>query len=161
MGNFSMEIDNPTIGSNLILSVWPWIPGLVAHTNWTWQIDTFKSANTGFFEGEINYNLSTTYAVGNFERTAVSFDYKQNITKGNQNTTLIYDKETGVLLYGFSEIQFLNYYVIELKLDSSSLVTQSNVPKTNSTPIDTFYSFLGLMTLAVVFVLVKNKRKIV
>lgn len=143
IGNLTLATDNPTIGSNLAFSVWPWIPGLVAQTNWTWQINEANIAsNEGFLAGSMDIttvlNSSNSYNFNfiDFNRQVIEFNYHQNFP-GNQNTTLIYDTETGVLLHGYTELYFDKLYFLELELISSTLITTSNaielVSSTSST----------------------------
>ncbi|MHA2105588.1 MAG: hypothetical protein ACW981_19345 [Candidatus Hodarchaeales archaeon] len=160
-GNLSLSIDNPSIGSNLGFSIWPWIPGLVTHSNWTWHIQEAVSASQGqYLLGDISINGvndSKAYQIGDFNRIGIEFVYQQ-AKPGNQNTTLIYDQATGVLLYGFSEIFIEKMYFLELDLISSSLITSTNFQETkgvNFTLISVI-SILGFMS--VVIVRLKNKK---
>ena len=132
IGNLTLATDNPTIGSNLAFSVWPWIPGLVSQPNWAWQINEANTAsNGGFLAGSmdittvLNSSINFNFNFFNYNRQVIEFNYQQNFP-GNQNTTLIYDTETGVLIYGYTELYFDKFYFLELDLISSTLITSSN-----------------------------------
>jgi hypothetical protein len=133
LGNLTnYETDNSDIANSLTFSIWPWTPGLVTHTNWTdHKLDAVFAANGQYLQGTLLINSQTTYNTTSFSRTAIKFDYTQNKSLGNQNTSLIYDYETGVLLYGYSEINFFTPYIIELEFLNSSLITSSNVQSTD------------------------------
>ncbi|MHA1984011.1 MAG: hypothetical protein ACW967_06630 [Candidatus Hodarchaeales archaeon] len=162
LGNLSLNTDNPSIGSNLGFSVWPWIPGLVANTNWTRHVQDAVSASQGkYLLGDISIkgvNDSKPYKINDFNRQAIEFVYKQD-KPGNQNTTLIYDQETGVLLYGFTEIFIDKMYFLELELISSSLISSSNFQELGGVnfPVINLVSIFGF--ISVVIFRLNNKKK--
>ena len=137
-----------------MLSVYPWLPGLVTHTNWTWHQ---AQAHEGL--DDVNGTISvveSTYKVFGIERAAINFTFVQD-KPGNQNTTLTYDKKTGVLLESFSEINFGTLYRMKLILvqcnclSSSSLKAQWTVTGYNEDFIGAWYSdawlFRGYFTV--------------
>lgn len=128
IGNLTTYTNNTYIAEVLILSIYGWFPGLVtSSTNWDNQLQAAQEAAQGQFtlgtivRNDIEYNYS-----GKF-RHAINFTYNQDLSIGNQNTTLIYDKKSGVLLEGYSELQFLNRYVLRLKLVHSELISTVSV----------------------------------
>lgn len=128
IGNTTVTSDNEDIASSLTLSVWPWHPGLVTHINWTHHtLQATAAAESVYLQGTLTVEENLSYEFGSFNRKAVKFVYNQNSSLGNQNTSLVYDMATGVLLQSLSEIQFDEYYVIGLELSTSSLISSSNV----------------------------------
>jgi hypothetical protein len=161
-GNLSLSMDNPSIGSNLGFSIWPWIPGLVTHTNWTWHVQEAVSASQGqYLLGDITINginESKAYKIGDFDRQAIEFGYKQD-KPGNQNTTLIYDQETGVLLYGFTEIFIDKMYFLELDLISSSLIASTNFQEVEGVNFSLINPIFIFGFISVITFRLKTKKK--
>ena len=157
-GNLSDYSNNYDIGSNLALSIWPWIPGLLTHNNWTWhKLEIQKATLEGFSQGETNIKENKGYNFSNLTRNSIKFVYHQNISLGNQNTTLIYDMDSGVLLYGFSEIFIKNYYVLEITLKSSTLINSSNyISSVNFSN----YFIIGFFCLTIPKLLFKISKKV-
>ena len=119
------QTDNSELSLQFAISVYPWYPGFVTSpSNWTYQKEEAKNA-ADLLQGQINITEGLANA-SNMFRTSYQFDFKQDLSVGNQNTTLIYDKDTGVLLYAYSEFQGSVLYKIELELVSSSLILSSN-----------------------------------
>jgi len=113
-GNMTLTLVNDSdIASALTLSIWPWFPGLISHLNWSQVIVEAKAANTGFMQGNLTIVEYTRF---------ILFSYQQNKTSG-QNTTLIYDLNTGILMSGYTA--FGDYYlglVYEEKLENESVI---------------------------------------
>jgi hypothetical protein len=64
---------------------------------------------------------------------------------------LIYDTETGLLLYGQSEILFTNLYKIELELNSTTLIeVTTNTSPVNTAGFETLVLVLGLISVKLV-----------
>jgi uncharacterized membrane protein len=112
MGNLTVLANDSLIGSELMLSIWPWFPGLVSSLNWA---DVDREANSS----------ATGWMAGTLEiRTAASsktYIYHQGPT-GNQNTTLVYDLQTGILLAAYTEIYIANDYHLGLQLSEAALL---------------------------------------
>jgi hypothetical protein len=106
IGNLTIQADDSRIAAELAFSVWPWFPGLISHLAWGSVDQAARDANTAFMEGELEI-LTTS--------TTKSFIYHQGMS-GNQNTTLIYDRQTGLLLEGYTEFFFLNDYHLGVEL---------------------------------------------
>ncbi|MHA2233469.1 MAG: hypothetical protein ACXAB4_13385 [Candidatus Hodarchaeales archaeon] len=113
-GNLSLMVDNAETGSNLVLSVYPWLPGLITHTNWTWHKAQAQTGLGVFVNGTLSI-LDTTTEILGVEREAVIFAFEQD-KPGNQNTTLFYDKDTGVLLKADTEVRFASLFRMSLIL---------------------------------------------
>ncbi|MHA1973473.1 MAG: hypothetical protein ACTSW1_10795 [Candidatus Hodarchaeales archaeon] len=123
IGNLTTLTTNNKTAEVLVLSVWGWFPGLVTSINWTLQRQVASSAAQGLYTSGTLDIKELSYPLGGHVFSAIQFDYKQSPDLGNQNTTLIYDKDTGLLLEGFTELFFSHYYVLHLRLESSDLVT--------------------------------------
>lgn len=135
IGNSSIvKTDNYDLANTFALSIYPWSPGFVMNpSNWSLSESQASNAAKGkYLQGNLTITNNLNYTVSGFTRDAVQFVYSQNLTLGNQNTTLVYDFATGVLLYAKSSIFFSSLYKIELKLQSSTLITTSNVVTTSS-----------------------------
>jgi hypothetical protein len=154
IGNVTdIQTDNNDIASNLGLSIWPWMAGLVMNPNdWTYQKDEAKSASgSEFLQGTLEINEGLNYSILDFSRKAVEFTYLQNLTLGNQNTTLIFDLDSGVLLYGKSEFLGDVLYIIELELTSSTLIVSSNYNASG-------FTILFPITILVIIYSIRNRR---
>jgi len=106
IGNMTVYANDTTIGSELVLSIWPWFPGLVSHLDWTTVDENATDAVTGWMEGDLEVKTTAT---------TKTYIYRQG-PYGNQNTTLIYDAATGILLEGYTEIFFGRDYHLGLRL---------------------------------------------
>ncbi|MFX0199941.1 MAG: hypothetical protein ACFFCW_27785 [Candidatus Hodarchaeota archaeon] len=129
IGNLTIPTNDSRIAAELAFSIWPWFPGLISHLTWATVDQRAADAASGLLVGELEI-LTTT--------TTKSYIYHQ-AAPGNQNTTLIYDKQTGILLEGYTEFFFLNDYHLGVELVR---VTQ--------VPTDTTYF---VVLLAVIFVI--------
>jgi hypothetical protein len=132
IGNLTIHANNSRIGYELAFSIWPWFPGLISHLGWASVDQSAVDAATGFMEGELV--ISTT-------STTKSYIYHQGAW-GNQNTTLVYDRQTGILLEGYSEFFFQNDYHLGVELIGVAQV-----------PTSTFYFIVILIVILVVFVI--------
>ncbi len=123
VGNLTTQTTNNKSAEVLVLSVYGWFPGLVtSSSNWSLQEQVAFSAAQGVWTlGSLTVNeISYNYQGYNLE--AITFIYEQDPSIGNQNTTLTYDKETGVLLEGWTEIFFSESYVLHLKLTETNII---------------------------------------
>lgn len=164
IGNVTnIKTDNADLASTFTLSIYPWYPGFVTNpTNWTENEDLATQAAAGtYLQGSLYISNNQTYNLYGYLRSAVEFSYVQNATLGNQNTTLMYDKATGVLLYAKSEIFFSSLYKIELALKSSTLIKASDVSNTTTSSSTTATSpgFTILLPLLVLPVLAYSKKR--
>lgn len=158
IGNLTTQTSNNKTGEVLVLSIYGWFPGLVTSSrDWTLQQQVAETAAQGqwtmgsLVTSDVNYHYAGTL------RQAINFTYRQDPNSGNQNTTLIYDKETGVLLEGFTEVQFASYYVLSLKLVYSDLI-----PNETTTNNETAWIFIPILIATLVMGLawkaIRNKR---
>ena len=123
VGNLTTQTTNNKSAEVLVLSVYGWFPGLVTSSNnWSLQEQVALSAAQGVWTlGSLTVDeISYDYQGHNLE--AIKFTYKQDPSIGNQNTTLTYDKATGVLLEGWTEIFFAESYVLHLKLTETNII---------------------------------------
>lgn len=120
----NVQTDNYDLANTFALSVYPWSPGFVVNpNNWTYYQQAAKDAASAM-PGTMKISQGVGNA-SNLYRVAYVFQFNQT-SGGNQNTTLVYDRFTGVLIYAYSEFFFTNLYKIELQLTSSTLITASN-----------------------------------
>ena len=97
----NIATDNYDLANNFVLSIYPWLPGFVLDS-YIWSLneaDARDAAASGFLQGNLTITNLKNYTLAGFSRSAVQFIYSENLANGNQNTTLIYDYSTGVLLY--------------------------------------------------------------
>lgn len=106
IGNLTMPTNDSRIAAELAFSIWPWFPGLVSHLTWATVDQRASDAASGLLLGELEI-LTTT--------STKTYIYHQ-AAPGNQNTTLVYDKHTGILLEGYTEFFFLNDYHLGVEL---------------------------------------------
>jgi hypothetical protein len=106
IGNLTLPTNDSRIAAELAFSIWPWFPGFISHLAWATVDQRASDAASGLLVGELEI-LTTT--------TTKTYIYHQTIP-GNQNTTLIYDKQTGILLEGYTEFFFLNDYHLGVEL---------------------------------------------
>ncbi|MFW9857058.1 MAG: hypothetical protein ACFFFG_18555 [Candidatus Thorarchaeota archaeon] len=149
-GNLTIQATNNKTAEVLVLSIWPWLPGLITSTDWDMQEDVGRDAANGLFTKGSFSRVDTTYNVLGLSRQAVNFTYGQDPSVGNQNTTLIYDRNTGVLLEGYTEFVFEIPYTLHLKLVNSDLIETASL-----TPVLLVPSFVALLVSAVM----ARKRK--
>ncbi|MFX0170786.1 MAG: hypothetical protein ACFE9L_02595 [Candidatus Hodarchaeota archaeon] len=128
IGNLTTQTTNNKTAEVLALSIWGWFPGLVtSSSDWNYQKEVAQEAANGQWtagsldSSELNYNYN------NSSLKAINFTYSQVPGGANQNTTLIYDKSSGVLLEGYTELYFETLYILKLKLVYSELISDSNV----------------------------------
>ncbi len=150
IGNFTDTVSLSEIASALTLSIWPWSPGLITTPNWINHTSEARTAANGtFMKGTIRIeNLTYSEALGGVSRSAIKFTYQQN--SGFQSTTLIYDRETGVLLHADTRA---GNFKMGLHLVFSDFIvlsddTTSKSVNTTSTP------FLSMTTVFVTFLMI-------
>jgi len=103
------------IGSMLVLGYNDYIPGFITSVNWTHEklLATNSVDPMGWVPGTLTFDESNP--------AQIKMVFKQDPDSGNQNTTLIYNKETGVLIYAKTEIFILNLYSLEIQLKESNI----------------------------------------
>jgi uncharacterized membrane protein len=112
IGNLTVLANDSLIGSELMLSIWPWLPGLVSSLNWADVDQKANSSATGWMAGVLEIRTTAS---------AKTYIYHQGPT-GNQNTTLVYDLQTGILLAAYTEIYIANDYHLGLQLSEAALL---------------------------------------
>ena len=161
IGNASnIQTDNNDLANTFTLSIYPWSPGFVTNpTNWTQNEASAKAAAAGtYLQGHLSITNGLTYNFSSYQRIANEFVYSQNLTLGNQNTTLIYDKDTGVLLYAKSEIYFSALFKIELELQSSTLISANNTTNKTKTSTPSFTFVMSVLVVSSLFLKKKMKK---
>lgn len=128
------------IGSMLVLGYNDYNPGFITSINWTHEklLATNSVDPTGWVPGTVTFDESNP--------AQIKMVFKQAPASGNQNTTLIYNKDTGVLIYAKTEIFFFNLYSLEIQLK------EGNIP---GYPIEIF----GLLSIIAVIAIVLVKKK--
>ncbi|WP_455464624.1 hypothetical protein, partial [Candidatus Hodarchaeum mangrovi] len=130
-----------------------WFPGLVtSSSDWNLQKQVAQSAAEGLYTAGTLVVTDISYSYRNASRSAIQFQYTQDLSLGNQNTTLIYDKQTGVLLKAFSEIFFDHEYVIGLELITSDLIKLGSTPLVTSMAVDFF-----VISSVILSIIIKKK----
>lgn len=131
IGNVSnLETDNYDLANQFTLSIYPWLPGFVANPNHWSDYETQAKDAASTLNGTIDVSQGIANASNDIFRTSYRFVFNQTPPDGNQNTTLIYDHDTGVLIYAYTEFYFGSLYIMEVELSSSTLVTGSNYQQT-------------------------------
>ncbi|MHA1229175.1 MAG: hypothetical protein ACTSRP_09840 [Candidatus Helarchaeota archaeon] len=153
MGNFTTNATKREIASVLVFSIGTWYPGFFITKNLTqekqWAI---ANASSGWSAGTLNI-INNTHNI--------TFDYKQG-SGGNQNTTLTYDLNSGILLEGFYELNFTNYVYLHIKFIGVEEIPETSNP-TNTFPIgieSLIYIIPCLLIISGIIVFLKNKRNI-
>ncbi|MFX1343154.1 MAG: hypothetical protein ACFFAL_10750 [Promethearchaeota archaeon] len=139
IGNLTIPTNDSRIAAELAFSIWPWFPGLISHLTWTTVDQRASDAASGLLVGELEILTTTTTKSYIFHQAA----------PGNQNTTLIYDKQTGILLEGYTEFFFLNDYHLGVEL-----VGVSQVP----TGTTYFVVLLAVMCVSLIIAFVIIRR---
>ncbi|MDO8057092.1 MAG: hypothetical protein Q6361_09555, partial [Candidatus Hermodarchaeota archaeon] len=109
IGNLTIPANDSRIAAELALSIWPWFPGLVTHLDWNAVDQEANDAANGFYmNGSLDIRSTATTR---------SYIYHQG-PWGNQNTTVVYDVNSGILLAGYTEFFFLNDYHLGIEFVS-------------------------------------------
>jgi len=152
VGNLTTQTTNNKSAEVLVLSIYGWFPGLITSSNnWSLQEQVALSAAQGVWTlGSLTTN-EISYEYQGSNREAITYRYKQDPSIGNQNTTLTYDKETGVLLEGWTEIFFAESYVLHLKLAETNIIDIK-------TPTTSFTALFPI-SIGIAMILLGKKRK--
>ena len=145
IGNLTLPANDSRIAAEIVFSIWPWFPGLVSHLDWTTvDQEAIDAAASFFMNGSLE--IVTT-------STTKSYVYHQG-PWGNQNTTLVYDLTTGILLEGYTEFFFLNDYHLGIEF---LILTQS--PPELATLYFTAVLAFVLIIIAFSFAIVNRRSK--
>jgi hypothetical protein len=106
IGNLTLLTNDSRLAAELTLSIWPWFPGLISHLDWTVVDQNARSAATGWMEGTLEIQTTATTKI---------YTYQQGLF-GNQNTTLAYDLQTGLLKAAYTEFYFQKDYHLGIEL---------------------------------------------
>ena len=90
IGNLTTQTTNNKTGEVLALSIWGWFPGLITSSaDWELQKETaLKAAQGEWTVGSLDIQ-EFTFNYSGISRSVIKFNYVQDPTLGNQNTTLI------------------------------------------------------------------------
>ena len=131
----------------LSIGIYPWNGGLIANSSdWDNIISSIQGTNTTF--EEINQYI---YSISGVRETYTVMHFN-TVNYFEQNSSLYYHKESGVLLKGYTAF---GLYELEILLGNTSL-TISPYTEPESTNIYLFLSSLGLLSTALI---IKKKRK--
>ena len=133
IGNLTIPANDSRIAAEIVFSIWPWFPGLVSHLDWS-AVDQQATDAAASFYMNGSLDIQTT-------STTKSYVYHQG-PWGNQNTTLVYDLGTGILLSAYTEFFFLNDYHLGIEFIT---LTQ------NSTNLTTMF-FVAIFVVAIIIV---------
>lgn len=162
IGNLTTQTTNNKTAEALVLSIYGWFPGLVtSSSNWSLQERVAKEVAQGPWTlGSLQVH-ELLYTYSGMLRQAINFSYNQDPSIGNQNTTLIYDKGTGVLLEGYTELKFLEYYVLKLKLTFSELISIESTAESridNLTAWDPILLFFTIISLGFFWTIIRARN---
>lgn len=115
IGNLTLPVNDSRIAAEVVFSIWPWFPGFISSLDWSSVDQNATNAATGFMEGSLVIWTTTN---------TKTYIYHQG-QWGNQNTTLVYDLKTGVLLEGYTEFFFINDYHLGVELVQISSIPTS------------------------------------
>jgi hypothetical protein len=139
IGNLTLPTNDSRIAGELMFSIWPWFTGLVSHLDWETVDQAAIDSATGWMEGDMEIRTSAT---------TKTYIYHQG-SFGNQNTTLVYDINTGVLRAAYSEFFFAEDYHLGLQLVEAALYL---------TPI-TFVVLVGIGFIVLLVIIIVRRRK--
>lgn len=139
IGNLTLPTNDSRIAGELMFSIWPWFTGLVSHLDWETVDQTAIDSATGWMEGDIEIRTSTT---------TKTYIYHQG-SLGNQNTTLVYDINTGILQAAYSEFLIAEDYHLGLQLVQGALFL---------TPI-TIIVLIGIIVVVLIVIVIIRRRK--
>ncbi len=132
------------IGSTLILGYNDYNPGFITSINWTHEklLANNSIDPMGWIPGSVNFDESNP--------AEIKMIFKQDPARGNQNTTLIYNRDTGVLIYAKTEIFIYNLYRLEIQLKEFNI---------SGYPLEIFSLLCVISLIAVVLVKKRNSFK--
>jgi len=130
------------IAFQFIFNIGMFAPGFLCINNWTLVKETVIAIANQPPEQMFSMNGTLNIAENDKE---ITIDYKQNPTKGNQNTTMTFSKETGVLQS--AQAAFGNYF-ISIKINSGFA-------------IDGYNTLALFATSAIAAVLIIRKKKLI
>lgn len=145
IGNLTLLANDTRIAGELVFSVWPWFPGLVSHLDWTTVDQDATNAASGYF---LNGSLDITTT-----STTKTYVYHQG-PFGNQNTTLVYDLFSGVLLSAFTEVFLLSDYHLGIEF-----ITQTQNPTNLTTLLFVSILAIAIIVVSVSYTIMKFRKK--
>ena len=113
IGNLSIsDASSAEIASDLAIGVLMWGPGLITHTNWTKHInEATEQSQSDWLNGSLHITESTESYL------SISLEtIKFTMVSASQNTTLIYDRNSGILLE--AQTGFGSYF-LDIELSST------------------------------------------
>lgn len=143
IGNLTLPANDSRIAAELVFSIWPWFPGLVSHLNW----DAVDQAAT---DAAMSFYMNGSLNIRSTSKTR-TYIYHQG-PWGNQNTTLVYDVNSGILLAGYTEFFFLNDYHL-------GIVFANLTEKPTSLTALLFIGVLGIAVITFIFGFIINRRQ--
>jgi hypothetical protein len=145
IGNLTIPANDSRIAAEIVFSIWPWFPGLISHLDWnTVDQQATDAATTFFMNGSLDIQTTST---------TKCYIYHQG-PWGNQNTTLIYQLGTGVLLSAYTEFFFLKDYHLGIEF---LLLTRT--PTSLSTILFVTFFVIAIIIVAFGFVVARLQSK--
>lgn len=145
IGNLSLTTNDHAIGTNLALSYYPWVGGLISL-----EKDWMTLGNVTPFSTNANITIDTNSKATILEKEVNTVKFKLN--DSSQQTELVYEAETGILVSGKTSAFGFN---LEIHLSSSSIPLPSITP---SIPLPALICFLVTLSLLTFTLNIKRKR---
>lgn len=102
------NVSNYDLAFTLSLNIGDFVPGIYTKNNWTANDKlALAESNTPASDVFFGYKNGTLKIQSSFNKR--TYEYKQNLAKGNQNSTMIFDEKTGIL-QAFT-CEFGNYHL--------------------------------------------------
>jgi hypothetical protein len=145
IGNLTIPANNSRIAAETVFSIWPWFPGLVSHLDWnTVDQQATDAAATFFMNGSLDIQTTSV---------TKSYIYHQG-PWGNQNTTLVYNLRSGILLSAYTEFFFLKDYHLGIEF---MILTQN--PTSLTTMLFVAFFVIAIIIVAFGFVIARLQPK--
>ncbi len=137
MGNLSLATNDHAIGTNLAFSYYPWVGGLISL-----EKDWMTLGEVTPFSANVNITIDTDSKATILGKEVSTVKFKLN--DSSQQTELVYEIETGVLVFGKTSAFGFN---LEIHLSSSSIPLPSITPSVPQPGLICFLVSISLLTL--------------
>lgn len=145
IGNLSLTTNDHAIGTNLALSYYPWVGGLISL-----EKDWMTLGDVTPFSTNTNITIDTDSKATILEKEVNTVKFKLN--DSSQQTELVYEAETGILVSGKTSAFGFN---LEIHLSSSSIPLPSITPGIPQPGLICFLVSISLLTFTLN---IKRKR---
>jgi len=145
IGNLSLITNDYSISTNMILSYYPWIGGLISL-----ERDWMTMGEVAPFSTNANITIDTDSTATILGKEVKTITFMQN--DSSQQTELVYEAETGILVSGKTNF---DPFKLELHLSSSSIPLPTITLGLPQTGLISFLAPLSLLTFTLT---IKRKR---